>query len=1013
MFSKEESRKQLENLVKTFRDNYDQYKLVEYKEHRVRTEFIDKFLIYLGWDVRNEQGLSEKYKEVIGEDAIKIEGKTKAPDYALRVGGSRIFFVEAKKPAVNIKTDSEPAFQLKRYAWNSKIPISILTDFEELSVYDCRIKPDPKAKPETGRILYLNFEEYVENFDRIWDNFSKDAVLKGNFDRFVESSKDKKGTGEVDKAFLKEIETWREDLAKNIALRNSTLSVSELNFSIQKTIDRILFLRICEDRNIEIYETLKNIATKNHIYSKLLDLFDEADAKYNSGLFDFTSDSITKTLAIDDAILKQIILNLYYPISPYDFSILNIEILGRVYEKFLGKIIRLTPSHIAKIEDKPEVKIAGGIYYTPEFIVEYIVKNTVGKYIKGKTPKETEKIRILDSACGSGTFLVGAYSYLLDYHLDYYSKNPKKFKKEIYLYKENQWFLTTEIRKKILLNNIFGLDIDPQAVEISKLSLLLKVLENETGETVNQQLKLFQERALPDLGNNIKSGNSLVDSSFFRQEKSEQVSSEKLSKINPFDWSDKEKGFGQIIDEGGFDIIIGNPPYVKEDKNREIFEDVKKTNMKKYYQGKMDYWYFFSCHALDLLKDGGYHSFIAQNNWGTSTGAKTLRKKILNDSKLISFIDFNEFMVFEDAVIQTMVFVLEKMKKIPKSYPVKYHKVTKKDITKEQIRNCLVNEKTIDGIENCLVKFPRPNLISGSITFGCSKVSSVLVKIYENSNRKLTTDEIGNGIDVLQDFVSKDHLKKLKDSKISKGDGIFVLDKNEKTKIKFNKRELEKVKPFYTPEELNKYFRNTTNEYWIIYADEEVRTDIEKYPNIKKHLDKFKPVLTSVWKPYGLHRPREQKFFEGENIFCVRKTKKPSFTYTDFSCYVARSFLILKPMKINFKFLIGLLNSKLSYFVFYFDGKKQGEQLQIDKEPLLNFPIKLPTTKQEEKISENIVQFVDLINKTRIEMDKIRLDRERQILLQKIQSLENQIDENIFQLYGLTKVDIDIINSSL
>jgi adenine-specific DNA-methyltransferase len=772
-------------------------------------------------------------------------------------------------------------------------------------------------------------------------------------------------------------------------------------------------LRICEDRNIESYEKLKKAVTQKHVYSKLLDIFQEADAKYNSGLFDFSSDYLTKTLTIDDFVLKQIILNLYYPISPYDFSILSVELLGNVYEKFLGKTIRLTSSHKAKIEEKPEVRQAGGVYYTPEFIVEYIVKNTLGKLIEDKTPQDIEKIRILDSACGSGTFLVRAYSYLLDFHQNYYSKNPKKYKKEIYQFKEKQWLLTTEVRKKILLNNIFGLEIDPQAAEITKLSLLLKVLENETKETVNQQLKLFQEKALPDLGKNIKCGNSLVDSSFFLYKQVEQLSSEELTKINPFDWTDKITGFGNILVEGGFDIIVGNPPYVKEDVNREIFEFVKKTNMEKYYQGKMDYWYFFTCKALDLLKDKGLHSFIAQNNWITSYGAKILRNKILKESKIISFYDFNEFKVFEDADIQTMIFVIKKMKKIPKNYTVDYHKIRDSNIPIEQLRNNLLYRENSDRIESFFPEITPMNLINKTITFADSDVSAILNKISEKSNRKLKKDEIGNGIDVLQDCVSEKHLKKLKDPTISKGDGIFVLNSKEKLKIKFNKKELKKIKPFFTPDKLKKHFANLNNDYWIIYADKEVRTNIDNFPNIRKHLDRFRVVLTSVYKPYGLHRPREQELFEGEKILALRKTKKPSFTYTDFSCYVARSFLIIKPKNIHLKFLTGLLNSKLAYFVFYFDGKKQGEQLQIDKDPLLNFPIKLPKNLAEKKILENIIHLVTSIMETKNEIYKIRLEQEKNILLQKIQSLENQIDESIFQLYEFTKDEIRIIDSSL
>lgn len=1012
--TKEEAKEEVRELVQAFKDNIEQYKLSTYKEAQVRKEFIDPLFTVLGWDVSNEDKRAEQYKEVINEDAIKISGNTKAPDYSFRIGGTRIFFVEAKKPSVKIKDDSEPAFQLRRYAWNSNIPISILTDFEDIAVYDCRIKPNPKDNSSVARILIINFENLLQDFDKLWDVFSKEAVLKGSFDRYVESSKGKKGTSEVDNEFLKEIEGWGDNLAKNIALRNPQLSISELNYCVQKVIDRILFLIICEYRNIEKYEKLREIAEKGDIYKNLNPYFKYADEKYNSGIFDFKNDKLTTSLIVDDKILKEIIINLYYPNSPYDFSVLNIEILGSVYERFLGKTIRLTASHQAKVEEKPEVRKAGGVYYTPEYVVDYIVKNTIGRLIEGKIPKQIEKIRILDPACGSGTFLVRAYQFLLDYHLSYYMQNnSEKHKKEVYQYKENQWLLTTEVKKQILLNNIFGVDIDPQAVELTKLSLLLKVLENETRERVDSQLKLFQERALPNIDKNIRCGNSVVDSSYFKQ-KTLTDSQEEIAKINPFDWNNAERGFGNIIKGGSFDVVIGNPPYVKEDVNREIFEAVKLTNFKKYYQGKMDFWQFFTCHAIDLLKESGLHSYIAPSSWITSAGASILRNKILADAKLISFFDFNDFKVFKEASIQTMVFVLEK-KKPAKTYSMDYYKIVDKSISKEEVRNYLATGKDGSQIERFKVKLNPAELIDKTITFTISQFNEVLEKIKEKGKYYLIDESIGNGIDVLQDFVNEKHLSVLKDDKIKKGGGIFVLTKEEIKRLNPNKMEFEKIKPYYTPKQLKKYFGDSKNDYWIIYADIEVRDNINNYPHLKEHIDKFKKVLTSAFKPYGLHRPREQRFFEGEKIFSLRKTKEVSFTYTDFPCYVSRAFLIIKPADIDLKYLTGLLNSNLVFFWLKFKGKKQGEQLQIDKAPLLEIPICKPeeNNKEQQKIKEEIIKAVDLIRDLTRKLQNIKLDSEKALIERQIKAYEEKIDGLIYQIYGISEEEKKIIEDSL
>jgi adenine-specific DNA-methyltransferase len=994
---KEEAKRGVAKLVQTFKYNFNQYKLSTYKEAQVRKEFIDKFFKLLGWDVDNQQGFSERRKEVINEDAIKIEGNTKAPDYAFRVGQERIFFVEAKKPSINLKANPESAYQLRRYAWNVQIPISILTDFEEFIVYDCRVKPNEKDDSSVARIMMFTYEQYLDNFDKIWGIFSKDAIMKGSFERFVESQKGMKGTTEVDNSFLREIEKWRDSLAKNIALRNSELKISELNYSVQRIIDRILFLIICEYKNIEKYGTLKEITEKDNIYKNLMPYFKESDDKYNSGIFDFKKDNITPNLIVDDKILKEIIVSLYYPKSPYDFSVLPIEILGKVYEKFLGKTIRLTSSHQAKVEEKPEVRKAGGVYYTPEYVVDYIVESTIGKLVKDKTPKQIENIKVLDSACGSGTFLVRAYTYILDYILEYYKQNPTKYKNEIYQDKKGNWRLTTDIRKKVLLNNIYGVDIDSQAVEVTKLSLLLKVLENETKESVNQQLKLFKERVLPDIDKNIRCGNSLVNSSYFAQ-KTLTSSSNELNKINPFDWD--------VAFPFKFDIVIGNPPYVKEYTNRESFEIVKNTDMKKYYQGKMDLWYLFTCKALDLLKDGGLHSYIAQNNWVTSAGASILRNKILEDSKILSFFDFNDFKVFKGVGIQTMVFVLEK-KKTNRAYSVNYYKVINKNISKEELANYLLTKKDGDKIEKFKVKINSIELKDRTITFVNSEIADIFEKMKNADVFYLNKKEITNGLQVQQECVNKNHLKTLgNDFKV--GQGIFILTDKEIDSLKLSQKEKKDlIKPLYTPAEIDKYNLDNNNKYWVIYTSSKFKnpSEIKPYPNIKKHLDNFRKVITTDFKPYGIHRTRVEDFFKGEKIVSVRKTKYPSFSFVDFDSYVNQVFYVIKTKRINMKFLTGLLNSKLIYFWLYHKGKRQGEQLQIDKAPLIRIPI---INKEDERVIKNVDLLIELNKK----LKNINLESEKDIIKKQIKALEKQIDDIVYDLYGLNNEEKEVIEKS-
>lgn len=656
MISKEEALHKISALVNRFEEQYESYKKSDYNETQTRRDFIDPFFKALGWDMDNEQGASEAYREVIHEDKIKVAGVTKAPDYSFRLsGGKRLFFVEAKRPSVTVKEDSNPAYQVRRYGWSAKHPISIITDFEEFSIYDCSIKPDPKDKASVARIRYMTFQDYIKEFDLIWETFSKEHVIKGSFDKFVKDSELKKGTTTVDNEFLKSLDNWRTYLATSISWNNKYLNEDEINFTVQQTIDRLIFLRIAEDRGVEPYGNLKYTIRQGDYYRNLFDQFRKADEKYNSGLFDMTKDRITEYLKIDNKIIRTIINELYYPECPYEFSVLSVEILGSAYEQFLGKVIRITPAHHAKIEEKPDVRKAGGVYYTPQYIVEYIVKNTVGKLIEGKTPDEIIKLKIVDPACGSGSFLIGAYQYLLDYHLNYYSVNgkPSKSRKDNPLTPDGH--LSTSEKKRILLNNIYGVDIDVNAVEVTKLSLLLKCLEGETEASIHQQFKLWNERILPTLDDNIKDGNSLIDTDFYMSE----IDFGLEKKIKPFNWS---RAFPEVYRQGGFDVVIGNPPYFRVEAERPESPYLRSKYSTPEF--KLDVYTLF----IEKFVNEGFRKFgfIIPNTLLTNLTDRKLRKLLL-ENNLVSEIVNYRIRVFQDAVVHSMILILdttEKEKKI-------------------------------------------------------------------------------------------------------------------------------------------------------------------------------------------------------------------------------------------------------------------------------------------------------------------------------------------------------------
>ena len=654
-------------LVERFGSHWDGYHSAQYNEAQLREEFLNPLFEALGWDIYNRKGYADAYKEVIHEAAIKVGGRTKAPDYCFRVGGGvRSFFVEAKKPSVDIREAAGPAYQLRRYAWSAKLGVSVLTDFEEFAVYDCRIRPLATDRASTARIAYWKYTEYVDRWNELADLFSPEAIRRGSLDKFIASTRVKKGTAEVDAAFLGEIESWRDVLARHLAMRNPDLAQRNLNFAVQRTIDRLVFLRICEDRGIEPYGNLQAMANGPDVYRRLVEVFQRADDRYNSGLFHFSvekdrsepPDELTLGLAIDDKPLRDIIKNLYYPESPYEFSVFPAEILGQVYEQFLGKVIRLTGGHRAVVEHKPEVKKAGGVYYTPSYIVDYIVRQTVGRLLEGKRPAQAAEVKVLDPACGSGSFLIGAYQYLLDWHRDWYvadgperharARNPR-----LYRGRSGDWRLTTAERKRILLNSIYGVDIDPQAVEVTKLSLLLKVLEGESQETLANQLRLFHQRALPDLGNNVKCGNSLIAPDFYDDRQMSLFDEEAIYRINAFDW---KKEFAPILHRKncGFDSVIGNPPW-GGDIDREL--EYYHAHYPRSTQDHTDSFKLFLDRATSLAAVSGLTAMIVPSTILRQRRLKDVRT-ILLERMILRLVELGED-VFSGVVAPSCILVVQ------------------------------------------------------------------------------------------------------------------------------------------------------------------------------------------------------------------------------------------------------------------------------------------------------------------------------------------------------------------
>ncbi len=445
----------------------------------------------------------------------------------------------------------------------------------------------------------------------------------------------------------------------------------------------------------------------------------------------------------------------------------------------------------------------------------------------------------------------------------------------------------------------------------------------------------------------------------------------------------------------GFDVVIGNPPYVKEYTNRSAFDGLRNS---PYYQGKMDLWYFFGCIGIDLLCEDGIECYIAPNNWISNAGALKFRNKIVAESQMLSFIDFGNYKVFT-AGIQTMVYIIKKNHQI-NNYSLTYSKLQSDDINSDALSTFLYRKEPLDYFLKYSSDFKREDFENRYITFYRREIGAVLSKIKMMGDTYLNKSETAQGVVAPQDSLNKKNAEKLA-NQYKVGDGIFILSDKEKANMDFYEKELELIKPYYTTNELHKYYGTANNQYWLIYTKSGINRNISKYPHIKDHLEKFKPIITSDNKPYGLHRARNEYFFTGESIVSLRKCSEPTFTYCDFDCYVSQTFVVIKTDRIDLKYLTGILNSQLIKFWLYYEGKLQGNNYQVDSEPLMNVPIKVGSDVE----NEMVVDLVDQILVITKNPDYLENSGKQA----KVKNLEKQIDQFVYELYDLTPKEIEIV----
>ena len=940
-FDKEKAKENLSKLIEKFKKELESGRAQEYNEEATKISFIQPLLEdVLGWDVRN-------HDEVSPEERVS-KGRV---DYGLKVDGITKVFIEAKP----IKADLDKHIdQAVRYGYNKKsVPFVLLTDFEGIKLFDVTVKPDSRNLLK-GLKIDLEWSQYLEQFDRLW-LLSKESVIKGELDKLLlVKPKDRLP---VDKAILDDLKRWRVTLAKDIFKNNPELFHSgdrekDANFLkeiTQRILDRIIFMRSCEDRGLTYRRPLKEIfEERTETVGINTMIFLKEEFKHYNIIFDsdlFRPKEWEVNLAVDFKVMRDIIFETY---NPYQFDVIPLEVLGNIYEQYLGYTVRLTDHHV-KYELKPEVRKAGGVYYTPEYIVDYIVKNTVGKLLKEISAKKIKKLRILDPACGSGSFLIRAYEEMLNYCKSLKkskSKSKERMGKLELEYEEAEPRLTIEEKSEILRNHIFGVDIDEQAVEVTKLSLMMKILEGEYGLIHGRSI-------LPILDRNIRCGNSLISGDILELKK---YFGDKWYEVKPFNW---EYEFEKImVDEGGFDVVIGNPPYG--------FHEVHSNQVKQYFKenyiashGSFEHYFIFYEKTIKLLKNNGVHGFIVPVTWLTIPSARSLRKFVL-ENYWINEICWLPELVFPDAKVNTLTSIIQKSP--PKNVTIKFYDSLGFRKPPQEVRSYKQSQFIeLDYFIGIFEKVSDSKIIQ--------KIKNIAQPLKEVARpcSGYNPYEVGKGQD-------------------PKG-GTQTKNTVETKPYHSDKKLSDEWKPEIIGRNLSRYSLNITGKRWIKYGN---------------------------W----LAAQRDPNNFVGERILVQEitggKGRRIIATYYDKELYYSRDVI---PIKIEKEqphqfYLLGLINSRL--ITWYHHKRNPKAQKGLFPKVLVSDLKKLPirnvdfSNLTDMKLHDDLVALVDVILDLNKKIQTAK-GREKERIKRQIEKTDREIDNLVYRLYGITDEERKII----
>lgn len=617
--SQEEAKSRVADLVRKYEEVKASGEIVRFSEEDTKTNFIMPLFGALGWNLHDRE-------EVTAEE--QISGKR--VDYGFYHDRHIKFYLEAKPLKADLHRE-EFAKQAISYSWNKGVTWAILTDFESVIVFNAL---SPEKSLHGKKYFEIPYTEYLERFNQLW-LLSKEAFSKNLLDQEAERHGKKLQKVSVTENLSKDLNECRELLTNAFQACNPSVSSELIDEGVQKLLDRLIFIRVAEDRGIEpltlrplINQWIAN-GRQASPYHTMVEKFRELDAIYNSNLF--SEHPFEKWEEFADATEKVVDI-LYGKKSyfEYDFSVIPADVLGSVYENYLGYKMRKAPKkttlfgEVAELDKDARKRKEHGIYYTPKFIVRYIVEHALGPVLdRCQSIDDLQKLKVLDPACGSGSFLVAAFELILKKY-ESFGCSPDGL-----------------IKMQILENNIYGADLDQQAVELARLNLLL--------QTFDRQVKL------PNLGKNIKNGNSLISGT---DKELRKFFGKNFRDKKPFNWEDE---FPEVFKQGGFDVVIGNPPYIR---NRELSKVDKEYFSTRFVsaQGQYDVYQLFYELGIKILKDDGQVGFITSNKFAVADYGKKLREMILEETKIIAIVDVSNINVFKDASTYPYIVILEKNK---------------------------------------------------------------------------------------------------------------------------------------------------------------------------------------------------------------------------------------------------------------------------------------------------------------------------------------------------------------